>query len=126
MSGTNITTSPAAPVVLDTRSALLSAIAPVISDVSIDGLGVVRIKQLSVAETDAARAHSSTGTTSNSDFSLGLVACAVVDEDGKALFSLDDLTPLRTASGQQINKLVDAVLKVNGYRTADEGATGNA
>jgi hypothetical protein len=111
---------------LDTRAALLSAIAPVISDVPIDGLGTVRIKQLSVAETDAARAQSGAGTNaSGTDFSLGLVACAVVDEDGKALFGLDDLTPLRASAGQKINKLVDAVLKVNGFRAADEGDAGN-
>lgn len=103
---------------LTSRAALLAAAATTIVERDLDGLGTVRIKQLSIAEYDDVRARIKTDAPA-SEFGLALTAYALVDDDGAALFDAADLQPLRNAAGSRIDPLIGAVLEVQGFKKPD-------
>ena len=100
------------------KIALLAALAVSYSIVEVEGVGPVRMKKLSVAEVDDARART-TGKT-GSAFGLTLTAYSVVDDMDQPVFSAEDLQPLQAASSTLVDKLVQAVLALNGYSKPDE------
>lgn len=108
---------PAALLRLTSLAALLAATAAVVIERDLPGLGVVRIKQLSVAEYDDVRGRTKADAPA-SEFGLALTAYALVDDAGHPLLSQGDLQPLRAAAGTKVDALVGAVLDVNGYKRA--------
>ena len=94
-----------------------AAPAAVVIERDLPGLGVVRIKQLSVAEYDDVRGRTKADAPA-SEFGLALTAYALVDDAGHPLLSQGDLQPLRAAAGTKVDALVGAVLDVNGYKRA--------
>jgi len=101
------------------RASLLASITPIITVVEVEDIGAVRIKQLSVAESDDARQRAAKDDDA-STFGLALAAYALVDEIGAPL-DVTDLQPLRAAAGTKVDKLVQAVMVANGYKP--KGAT---
>ncbi len=101
------------------KTALLAALKPVVTDVQVDGFGLVHVRQLSVAENDAVRAAAKK-EAAPSAFGLQLLVASVVDEEGAAVFDATDVAELNAASGSKIDVLINKVLEVNGFKT---GAT---
>jgi hypothetical protein len=97
------------------RASLLASITPIITVVEVEDIGAVRIKQLSVAESDDARQRAAKDDDA-STFGLALAAYALVDETGASLLDVTDLQPLRAAAGTKVDKLVQAVMVANGYK----------
>lgn len=94
------------------KSALLAALTPVVKEVTLEGVGPIRLRQLSVNEVTAAREADASGKV---EFGLRLVTASVVDDAGQALLSVDDLTELRKASHVAMDAIVAEVLKLNGF-----------
>lgn len=106
------------------KSALLAALQPITTTLEVEGFGALNLRQLTVAQTDAARASADARKTdgSPSEFGLHLLLVAVVDADGAPVFDDVDLPALRGASGTKVEKLVAKVLQINGFiREADSG-----
>lgn len=103
------------------KASLLAALAPSIIEEPVDGYGIVRIKQLSVAENDFIRAAvKAEKDAPQSEFGLRLLAASVVDEDGMTVMTPTDLPALRESSGSKIDSLIKRVLQINGYTTEAE------
>lgn len=98
------------------KAALLAALTPTITDTEVEGFGAVRLRQVSVAESD--RLRSVTKDAKTPDFGLQLIIASMVDADGAPLLTADDLPTLQSASDMKIAKLVERVLEVNGYKAA--------
>lgn len=96
------------------KTALLAALLATTTTLDVDGFGPVTLRQITVAENDALRAAIKPGDP-GSDFGLRLVVACIKDADGQPVFTPDDLSALRAASGTKVDKLVEAVLLANGY-----------
>jgi len=100
---------------------LLAALATTSVTVSVDGYGNVRIRQISVAESDEVAAIARANKEgSPSEFGLNLLVRAVLDEDGVSLFDDTDLPALRACAGAKVDALVGKVLEVNKYKKAED------
>ena len=109
------------------KTNLLAALACQVVAVQVEGFGELRLRQLTVEQTDAARARASAKDAAPSDFGLYLLLVAATDTAGAPLFDDADIPALRAASGTKVNKLVERVLQVNGYAAGEEGSeAGNA
>lgn len=100
------------------KTALLAALQATITNVEVEGFGTVALRQITVAENDALRAASKANNPA-SEFGLRLVVASVVDETGAPVLSAGDVQALRAASGAKVDKLVEAVLRANGYTRPD-------
>ncbi|MCM8596653.1 hypothetical protein [Accumulibacter sp.] len=103
------------------KSALLAIFAPKIVDREVPGIGLVRLRELSAPEVSDLREACRT-EKEKADFGFRLVLAAVVDDDGKPIFSADDLPTLRGAAQSRIGELVTAVMAVNGFSVAGDAA----
>jgi hypothetical protein len=100
---------------------LLAALATTSVTVSVDGYGNVRIRQISVAESDEVAAIARANKEgSPSEFGLNLLVRAVLDEDGVPLFDDTDLPALRACAGTKVDALVGKVLEVNKFKKAED------
>jgi hypothetical protein len=98
------------------KSALLAALACTTVAMPVEGFGTVNIRQVSVAENDRVRAAiKSDASVPHSAFGLQLLIASVVNDDGSPVFTEADLPALQQAAGRKVDKLVEAVLEVNGY-----------
>jgi hypothetical protein len=95
------------------KAALFAALKPKAAEVTVDGVGAVRIAQLSVAEVEAIRKLTEKDEAKK-DLGLRFVIKAVVDEDGQPLFADSDLEDLRATSNTAMEALATEVLKHNG------------
>lgn len=100
------------------KTALLAALQATITTVEVDGFGALALRQITVAENDALRAASKADTPA-SEFGLRLVVASVVDDAGAQVLTAEDVQALRAASGAKVDKLVEAVLRINGYTRPD-------
>ena len=101
------------------KIALLAALQAAVTTVAIDGMGEIKLRQISVGDNDAIRIAAKKDAAA-SEFGLRLVLACVVDDAGAALLTPDDLEALRTSAGTKVDKLVEAVLLHNGYVKPDE------
>jgi hypothetical protein len=103
------------------KAAFLQAIKPKTTTVEIEGFGTVNIKQLSVAEVEAQRAKLKDDKSEDGKelFGLRLLAASLVDENGVAVLSDDDLAAIRDAGNAPVEKLVSKVLELNGFARAE-------
>lgn len=107
------------------KTALLAALACVTVPTTVEGFGTVNVRQVSVAENDRIRANiKANPNAEHSSFGLQLLVASVVDDAGQPVFTADDIPALREAAGRKVDKLVEAVLDVNGYGGTEK--VGNA
>lgn len=106
------------------KTSLLAALAATITSPTIEGVGQVNLRQVTVAENDAIRAAVS-DTAPRSEFGLRLLVASLINDDGSPVFTEADLPALAQSAGRKVDALVDAVLKANGY-AANAADAGNA
>lgn len=99
-----------------TALSLLTSLAPVTKIKTIEGVGNVCVRQVSVRESDDIREKSKDAAAN--EFGLRLVIASLVDEGGAPLLTLAELPSLQAAADATMAKLVEAVLEVNGYKKA--------
>ncbi len=104
----------------DKTSALLAALMARSTPVEVEGFGTVLVRQITVGENDAISKIATNKDAPVSEFGLQLLIRAVSDESGAPMFDDADLPALRDASSTKIDKIVKAVLVVNGFQKADE------
>lgn len=98
------------------KTALLAALACATHPATVEGFGTVNVRQVSVAENDQIRARiKADAAAPHSSFGLQLLVASVVDDSGTPVFTADDIPALLQAAGRKVDKLVEAVLDVNGY-----------
>jgi len=100
------------------KLSLLAALAAAPTAVAVEGLGTVNLRQISVAESDTLRRLSKADTDANADpsaFGLRLVLASLVDDSGNPMLTEADLDALRQSAGAKVDKLVEAVLLINGF-----------
>ncbi len=105
------------------KAVLLTLIAAQIIERDVPGIGIVRLRELSAPEVSDIREACKTDKE-KSDFGFNLVIASVVDDQGDAVFTADDLPTLRAAAQSRIGELVTAVMAVNGF-SVKEGAAKN-
>lgn len=98
---------------MTSKAALLQALAPREEIVDVAGL------QVKVREMESA-AQSERLTDPGDAFYAGMVLCCFDPETGERLFTDDDIPMLKTRARKGMKKLVDAVIRVNGYSAEDE------
>lgn len=105
------------------KTAFLAALRPSVERINVEGFGPVNVKQLTVAQTDAARKRAGSDAEAEAaEFGLALLVAAVVDDDGAQVLTDADLPALRESGGAKIEVLLAEVLRVNGLaaKGADE------
>ena len=99
--------------------ALLAALAATTVAIEVDGFGPVRVREITVAETDQIAKLAKDSKDGNaSEFGLHLLIRAVQDEDGNPLFDDVDLPALRASASSKVDVLVGHVLEVNKFKKA--------
>lgn len=101
------------------KLALLAALAPRVVDVNVDGIGTVKVRELSAPEVVSIR---DACKSDKDDFGFRLVVAAVQDETGAPMFTIDDLPSLRSAAQSRIGDLVARVMEANGFQMREVGA----
>lgn len=96
------------------KISLLAALAAAVTTVPVEGFGDVRLRQLSVVESDKARAEAQKQDAEPSEFGLRLLVASVINVDGSPFFTEEDLPALRESAGTKIDSLVAKVLEHNG------------
>lgn len=86
--------------------------------------GVVRVRALTGTERDALEASTLQGKGKNKDINLSnfrakLCARAIVDEQGKRLFSDEDITALGRKSAGELAKIYNMAAELSGISEAD-------
>lgn len=102
------------------KAAFFAGLKPKAQTVEIEGLGSVRVVELSVAEAESIRDVLKT-EEGKGNFGLRVVIRSVRDEDGAALFTDADIDQLRSLQNGKLEKLTDSILKINGF-LKDEAA----
>ena len=98
------------------KAALFAALKPKVIDSGIEGFS---IRQLSVGEVDSIRTAMAAAGDSGS-FGLRLVAMSVVDGDGAAVLTEEDIPALQEASNDLVERLTGKALELNGFVKAAE------
>lgn len=104
----------------DKTSALLAALVAKSTPVEVEDFGAVHVRQITVGENDAIAKIANNKDAPISEFGLQLLIRAVTDESGSPMFDDADLPALRDSASTKIDKLVKAVLVVNGFQKAEE------
>lgn len=99
------------------KATFLAAVAPKITQVEIEGVGSVSIRQLALKEVEEVQKGISE-VGENKALGLRLVAASVVNEMGERMFSDDDIETLRASASGPMNDLAEAVMKLNGFASA--------
>lgn len=102
-------------------SKLLAALVAKNKPLEVEGFGAVMVRQITVGENDAIAKIAQNKDAAMSEFGLQLVIRAVVDEEGNPLFDDQDIHALRDSASTAVDKLVSAVLEVNGYKKPANG-----
>lgn len=97
------------------KAALLVALQPKTTSLTIDGFGDVGIMQLSVAEVEGLR-FALKSDDKTDQFGLNMVMLSVVDSDGARVFTNADMQALKSASNAVMDVLVGKTLEVNGFK----------
>lgn len=103
------------PMVLD-KSALLSALKLKTEEVEIDG-GTVIVSEIGAADYIKLWTDPSNQTDGEIDmvkFTPALLACTIVDQDGKRIFSNDDISELSRSAHAPFLKIAEAAKRLNG------------
>lgn len=101
------------------KAALLALFAPKIIDKPVEGIGNVRLRELSAPEVSAIR-EACTPEDRRADFGLLLLIAALVDDAGAPVFTADDLPSIRGSAQVRISELVGVVMEVNGFRIKED------
>jgi hypothetical protein len=101
------------------KTDLLAALQPKIESIEIEGIGAIKLRQLTVAESDALRA-SLDKEDKSSEFGLRMLGTSLVDDEGNRMFGDDEIADLRNSSGTHVDKLIESVLVLNGFKKAAE------
>lgn len=102
------------------KTALFAALKPKTKAVLIDGVGNLTAKELSVAQINGIRSKLKAASGSDDAFGLNMVVLSFVDDEGSPIFSDSDLATLSESSNAEVEKLVFAVLELNGFKKADD------
>lgn len=97
------------------KAALLLALKPKTTSLTIDGFGEIGITQLSVAEVDGLRSALKSDDKTD-QFGLNMVMLSVVDSNGNRVFADEDMPALKAASNAVMDDLVGKTLEVNGFK----------
>ena len=97
------------------KAALLIALQPKTTNLTIEGFGDVGIMQLSVAEVEGLRSALKSDDKTD-QFGLNMVMLSVVDGDGNRAFTDADMPALNSASNAAMDVLVGKTLEVNGFK----------
>jgi hypothetical protein len=103
------------------KASLLALFAPQVIPQTVDGVGEVRLRELSAPEVSDIRDACQAKDT-KADFGFRLVIASVVNEDGQPIFNLSDLPDLRSKAQVRIGNLIEAVMKVNGFTVREDAA----
>ncbi|KAI3591656.1 hypothetical protein D9X30_3481 [Cupriavidus sp. U2] len=76
--------------------------------------GSVRVAVMSGRDRDEYYARQGEGKLPYSLFSASILVATVVDEDGKPLFTAEDIDPLRAKSQAAMDRVLAVALKING------------
>ncbi len=107
------------------RDAILGASDIKTEDVNVpEWGGVVRVKGLTAAQRDKFEAESMSGNGKNRDLNMAnirarLIALAIVDEEGKTLFTSSDVKALGEKSGAAIDRVFGVASRLSGIGEAD-------
>lgn len=101
-------------------SALLAALVAKSTPIEVEDFGTVHVRQITVAENDAIAKVAKQQDAPMSEFGLQLLVRAVVDEECNPMFDDTDLPDLRESASAKIDKLVKAVLIINGFQKAED------
>lgn len=99
------------------KADLLAALLPKNETVTIDGIGDLTVRQLTVSESDTLRSTADK-EDKTSAFGLRLLGMSLVDDSGARMFSDDEIADLKNSSGTQVDKLIESCLILNGYKKA--------
>jgi len=99
------------------KATFLAAFAPKITQVEIEGVGNISIRQLTLKEVEDMQK-----VTEGDKESLGLrlVAASVVNDAGERMLDDGDIEALHTSASNAMSDLALAVMKVNGLVTGTE------
>ncbi|WP_250528842.1 hypothetical protein [Caballeronia sp. ATUFL_F1_KS4A] len=96
------------------REHILAAFAPLIVEEPVRALdgAVIRFRELSGAARDALYEGVKSGT-GNSGFEATLIAATVVDDDGQAMFSAEDVHAMRAGRAPLLEELAQIAMRLN-------------
>ncbi len=104
------------------KAVFFAALAPVISSLTIEGYGTVKMKQLTSDEVIDVREKLKTNEEEGKkSFGLSLVVLSVVDDEGKTVLSDEDINLLKESRNDLVDELVGKALEINGFiKKADQ------
>ena len=103
------------------KASLLAMFQPKIVEKPVEGLGNLRLLELSAPEVSDIRETCQT-KESKGDFGFKLAIASLVDEAGVPVFTKEDLPTLRTSAQARIGALVEAVMDINGFKVSKAAA----
>lgn len=101
------------------RAQLLAAIAVTTVEKTVDGLGTIKIRQVSEAEFDT---FSDVAQQGGEAFLARLAVASIVDDDGAHLFTPDDVPALKAGAFGPVQAILSAVAEANGIGGAEKNS----
>lgn len=96
------------------KASLLASLASQVKEVEIAALGgAVKFRAFSGRQRDAFYAAIAAGDKSNSNFEASIVAASVVNDDGSAMFTPDDIEALRDNDASLLTVLAQQAMTIN-------------
>jgi hypothetical protein len=86
-------------------------------DVEVPGMGVVRVRTVSVG--DRCRLEFASEGKDREGYRARLVVASAVDEDGKPLFTYEDVDKINALPAYVIDPIVEAVMRLNALSASD-------
>ena len=101
-----------------TKTTVLAAFAPTPILHTVDGVGDLYFKKLTVAEQN--ELAKKTSKDDNINASLCMVAYSLCDETGKRLFNDNDIKDLGRMTAEQLTQVVNIISQINGFDQSQE------
>jgi hypothetical protein len=86
-------------------------------DVDVPGIGVVRVRTVSAGE--RCRLEFSSQGKGRDGYRARLVVASAVDQDGKPLFTYEDVDRISAMPAYVVDPIVEAVARLNAFSAAD-------
>jgi hypothetical protein len=96
------------------KDLFFTALKPKVESVDLPGFGSLNLRELTTVEVEETRKKIQTNPADDF-FGLELLSLSLVDEEGNAALSPEDVEQLKKSSHKAIDTLVSKTLEINGF-----------